>query len=155
MFIYFWETERETGGVEWGRQRIQSRLCIDSREPDTGLQPMNYEIMTWAKVGRSNDWATQAPLQLWAILNRMPGNILAHVFWGMCALLSLGVGHLVMGRHMFRFSGCYQFILRPAMDERWISPQPCQYLVLVVFSIFFFCHSSRSSVRKIIFLKKD
>ena len=30
-------------------------------EPDAGLEPTNGEIMTWAKVGRSTDWATQAP----------------------------------------------------------------------------------------------
>ena len=33
-----------------------------STEPDAGLEPMNCEIMTWAEVGRSTNWATQAPL---------------------------------------------------------------------------------------------
>ena len=52
LFIYF-ERERK---IEQGRgrdrvgQRIQSRLCADSREPDTGLEPTNCEIMTWAEV---------------------------------------------------------------------------------------------------------
>ena len=40
-----------------------SRLQAVSTEPDVGLEPMNREIMTWAEVGRSTDWATQvAPL---------------------------------------------------------------------------------------------
>ena len=36
-------TERE------GRDRIPSRLCTVSMEPDVGLKPMNHEIMTHAK----------------------------------------------------------------------------------------------------------
>ena len=31
-------------------------------EPDAGLELTNREIMTLAEVGRSTDWATQAPL---------------------------------------------------------------------------------------------
>ena len=50
LFIYF-ERDRERAQAgerqrERGRQRIQSRLCADSREPDAGLKLMNYEIMT-------------------------------------------------------------------------------------------------------------
>ena len=30
-------------------------------EPDAGLELMNSEIVTWAEVGRSTDWATQVP----------------------------------------------------------------------------------------------
>ena len=65
-FIHFWETEQE-----WGRGRKRegnteseagSRIWAVSTEPDTGLEPMNCETMTWAEVGRSTDWATQAPL---------------------------------------------------------------------------------------------
>ena len=33
------------GQRRWG-QRIQSRLCADSSEPDVGLELANYEIMT-------------------------------------------------------------------------------------------------------------
>ena len=47
MFIF----ERECmgrGGAERERQRIQSRLCADSRESDAGLELVNPEIMTWA-----------------------------------------------------------------------------------------------------------
>ena len=33
------ERERE-------REKIQSRLCADSRQPDTGLEPTNPKIVT-------------------------------------------------------------------------------------------------------------
>ena len=36
-------------------QRIQSRLFADSEEPGVGLKPMNFEIMTPAKVLISTD----------------------------------------------------------------------------------------------------
>ena len=55
--IYLRERERE---AERGRQRIQSGLCADSREPDVGLKLMNCEIMTRAEVGQLTDGATQA-----------------------------------------------------------------------------------------------
>ena len=38
-----------------------SRLWAGSTEPDLGLISVNREIMTWAKVGRLTNWATQAP----------------------------------------------------------------------------------------------
>ena len=46
------EREREGGsggGIETGGQRIQSGLCADSREPDTGLELMDCEIVTELK----------------------------------------------------------------------------------------------------------
>ena len=45
------ERERER------RERIPSRPCAVSTEPDAGLELMNCEIMTWAKirVGRLTD----------------------------------------------------------------------------------------------------
>ena len=48
IFIYFErEREHELGmGRERGRQRIPSRLCADSKEPNTGLELTNHEIMT-------------------------------------------------------------------------------------------------------------
>ena len=47
MFIFERERvhEREVGR-ERGRQRIQSRLCAESGEPDAGLELMSHEIMT-------------------------------------------------------------------------------------------------------------
>ena len=47
------ERERESeraqareGQREWERERIPSRLCTVSVEPNVGLEPMNKEIMT-------------------------------------------------------------------------------------------------------------
>ena len=45
------DTESEAG----------SRFWAVSTEPDTGLKLTNREIMTWAEVGHSTAWATQAP----------------------------------------------------------------------------------------------
>ena len=47
------DTESEAG----------SRLWAVSTEPDSGLKPTDREIMTWAEVRRSTNWATQAPPQ--------------------------------------------------------------------------------------------
>ena len=49
MFIYFYfERERERMREEQREreERIPSRLCTISAEPDEGLDPMNCEIMT-------------------------------------------------------------------------------------------------------------
>ena len=45
-----WERERERE-----RLRIPSKLHTASTEPDVGLEPMNHEIMTGAKVGHLTD----------------------------------------------------------------------------------------------------
>ena len=45
------DTESEAG----------SRLWAVSTEPDAGLEPMNCEMVTWAEVGHSTNWATQGP----------------------------------------------------------------------------------------------
>ena len=70
MFIYFWETERQSmsrGGAERegdAESEAGSRLWAVSTEPDAGLELTNREITTWAEVGRLTDWATQAPLKI-------------------------------------------------------------------------------------------
>ena len=46
------DTESEAGSGLWAV----------STEPYVGLELMSSEIMTWAEVRRSLDWATQAPL---------------------------------------------------------------------------------------------
>ena len=67
MFNYFWERERESasrGGAEKEgdtESKAGSRLWAFSTEPDAELELTSHEIMTWAKVRRSADWATQAP----------------------------------------------------------------------------------------------
>ena len=48
-FLYLREREREHEqgrGRERGRERIPSRLCAVSGEPDTGLSPTNRETVT-------------------------------------------------------------------------------------------------------------
>ena len=50
-------------GREREKERIPSRLCTISAEPDVGLEHMNCEIMTQAEVGRLTDGATQVPTQ--------------------------------------------------------------------------------------------
>ena len=53
MYYLFFDSVRERErehasgeGAEREGQRIQSRVCADSREPDVGLELMNGEIMT-------------------------------------------------------------------------------------------------------------
>ena len=53
------EGQRERGGDT--ESEAGSRLQAVSTESDTGIKPMSCEIMTWAKVGRLVDWATQVP----------------------------------------------------------------------------------------------
>ena len=78
--IYFWDRERQH---EWGRVRERrerdtesetgSRLWAVSTEPEAGLELTDHEIMTWAEVGNSTDWATQAPLKYSGHLNEHRG----------------------------------------------------------------------------------
>ena len=57
MFIFERERKREWGkGRERERgQRIRSRLCTDSREPDVRLELTNQEITTRVEVRRLTD----------------------------------------------------------------------------------------------------
>ena len=49
-----------------------STLRAVSTEPDTGLKLKNCEIMTWAEVGHSANWATQfSQLSFQKIENRL------------------------------------------------------------------------------------
>ena len=70
MFIYFWETERDRAWAGEGQRKKETQNLKQapgpeqavSTEPDAGLEPTNCEIMTWAKLWCSTDWATLAPL---------------------------------------------------------------------------------------------
>ena len=66
MFSYFWVTESMSGGEAGvgGDTECEagSRRWAVSTQPDSGPEPTNYEIMTWAEVRRSADWATQVSL---------------------------------------------------------------------------------------------
>ena len=56
------ETHTHTHTHKHTESKAGFRLWAISTEPDAGLT--NCKIVTWAKVGRSTDWATQAPLSL-------------------------------------------------------------------------------------------
>ena len=66
MFIF----ERQSvsrGGAEretHTESEAGSMLQAVGTEPYPGLELTSYEIMTWAEVGRSTDWATQVPLNI-------------------------------------------------------------------------------------------
>ena len=53
FFVMFYLFLREHK-LEREGQRIWSRLCTVSTEPDTGLKLMNHEIVTWARSWRLN-----------------------------------------------------------------------------------------------------
>ena len=67
--MFSFETERQSmnmGGAEGEgdtESEMGSRLWAVSTEPDAALELTDPEIMTWAKVGRPIEWATQAPLE--------------------------------------------------------------------------------------------
>ena len=55
-----------------GGQRIRSRFCTDSTEPNTRLELTDCEIMTQAEVRRLTDGATQAPVfKIQILLHKM------------------------------------------------------------------------------------
>ena len=63
MFIYFWESVSSGGAERAGdtESKAGSRLWAVSTEADVELELTTYEIMTWAQVRCSTDWATQKP----------------------------------------------------------------------------------------------
>ena len=68
LTLIFWETERQSesgrGAERDGDTESEAgpRLWAVSTEPHAGLKPRNHEIMTWVKVRRLTDWATQEPI---------------------------------------------------------------------------------------------
>ena len=72
MFIYFWDRERQSmngGGAEREgdtQSEAGSRLWAISPEPHAGLELTDREIMTWAEVRCSTNWATQVPVFLFS-----------------------------------------------------------------------------------------
>ena len=64
MFTFERETDYERGGGKREadtESEAASRLWAVSTESDAGFKPTNGEIMTWAEVGHSTEWTTQAP----------------------------------------------------------------------------------------------
>ena len=70
--VYFWKREKKRQRVSRGgaeregdtESQAGSRLWAIITESNAGLKITNREIMTWAKVRRPTDWATQAPLYI-------------------------------------------------------------------------------------------
>ena len=49
------------GGAERAGERIPSRLCTVSTEPNAGLELTNHEIMPWAEIKSLISWLTEPP----------------------------------------------------------------------------------------------
>ena len=70
IYLFLKDRERQSTsggrGRERGRHGIQSRLQVLSHQHRAWCRARTHEreIMTWAEVGRSTDWATQAPQEL-------------------------------------------------------------------------------------------
>ena len=56
--VYFWESRSMSGEGKRARETENLKQALHS----VGLEPSNREIMTWAKVRCSTDWATQVSL---------------------------------------------------------------------------------------------
>ena len=94
MFIYF---ERDRHRVWVGECRERGRYRIRSRHQTLSCQHRarrthECEIMTWAEVRCSTDWATQAPLDCLLIKERMSwklrqATVSPNIFWERCFYL--------------------------------------------------------------------
>ena len=107
VYFSFWQRRRWRQSMSGGGAKREgdaeseagSRLWAVSTEPDTGLELTDCEIMTWAEVGRSTDWATQAPLQLLisaqVVISQFvtwsPMSGFALTAWNLLGMLSLSV----------------------------------------------------------------
>ena len=83
MFIFereqAWVGERQReGGREGGRQDLKLTPCCQCKA-NMGLELTNCEIMIWADIGRSTDWATQASQLLFLQINCLPFSLFS--FW--------------------------------------------------------------------------
>ena len=96
VYLFLREGERETEcelgrGRERGRQNLKqapgSQLPAVSTEPEVGLEPMNCEIMTWAEVRGSTDWATQLLLNSFPEALDLNKDFCSHLFSNKCCHL--------------------------------------------------------------------
>ena len=61
MSTYFWERNRVQAGEGQSERETQNlKQAPGSELSAQSLELTNHEIMTWAEVGHSTDWATQA-----------------------------------------------------------------------------------------------
>ena len=115
VYLFLREREVNRGGAEReGDTELEagSRLQVVSTEPNVGPEPMNLEIMTWAKVRCPTDWATQAPLDLeifWRVLASYFVQCLSFWIWLMFS--------------MIRFKFLLYFIQSPM--EKWVLTSKC------------------------------
>ena len=69
--------ERQRQRASWAEReedtesKAASRLWAVSTEPNAGLELMNGKIMTWAKVRRLTNWATQVPRETKDLISRV------------------------------------------------------------------------------------
>ena len=67
MFIYFWVRQSQNAsGLGAEREETQNRKQapvseLSAQSPARGSTSQSCEVMTWAEVRHSTDWATQAP----------------------------------------------------------------------------------------------
>ena len=113
-FIYFfWDRERQSmkgGGAEREgdtESEAGSRLWAISPEPDAGLELTNREIVTWAEVGLSTGWATQAPQSINLNSNLIQNHLHRQIqnVW-----LNIGYPEAYLGWHMKLIITCEQFL---------------------------------------------
>ena len=88
MFIFEREkqnlSEGGTGREGGTESEAYYKLWAVSTEPSVGLEPMSSEIMTWAKVRRSTNWATQAPWEqdfLFTARSPVPHTVHTPIWW--------------------------------------------------------------------------
>ena len=73
---YFWQTERDRAQVGEGQRETKTQNPKQAPGSElsaqgAGLELTNPEIMTWAEVGRSTNWATQVPWKFSIFLWRL------------------------------------------------------------------------------------
>ena len=101
MFIfYLWERGRGQAEREGDTEsELGSRLWVVSTEPDVGLELTDSEIVTWAEVGRSTDWATQGPLNFHFIFLFKKNFFLTFIYFWDRERQSMNGGGSERGRH--------------------------------------------------------
>ena len=100
-----WEHEWRRGR-ERGRQKILRRICTVSAESDAGFEPMNHEIMTWAKI--------KSPMLNWWSHSGAP----PYSFWNETLAPTAGV-------HGSRHSSAPQFYYHFVLFTVTLSLQSC------------------------------
>ena len=81
FIIFLFTFERESAWAGQGQRERETQnpkqspgwLQAVSTEPDAGLKLTNREIMTWAKVGRLTNCATQAPQNQYGFKSKVQG----------------------------------------------------------------------------------